>query len=431
MKHKLYPTLLASILLGSWAACGPADTVPPGDEAAAQQTETAPVPTETPAQQTEAVSEQAEVEREGEAPPPDVAAVPPDAERTASGLAYKILREGTGDQHPRPGDKVEVIYSGWTTDGQLFGTSLRRNKPGRFPVDAVMPGWSEGMMLMVEGEKRRLWIPQNLAFNGEPNRPEGMLVMDVELLQIQRPISTPEDVSAPPASAQRTDSGLYTRVLERGTGSQHPTLKDFVTVHYAGWTTDGVMFDSSWNRWAPLTMPVDGYIKGWTEGLQLMVKGEKRRMWIPGELAYEGRAGQPQGMVVFDVALLDIKPAPPTPPDLAPIPADAVKTPSGLATKLLKKGTGKVHPSADSRVKVHYSGWTTDGKLFDCSLVRDKPASFQLNAVIPGWTEGLQLMVEGEKRRLWIPEDLAYAGRPGAPQGMLVFDVELLEIESE
>jgi peptidylprolyl isomerase len=97
---------------------------------------------------------------------------------------------------------------------------------------------------------------------------------------------------------------------------------------------------------------------------------------------------------------------------------------------VLKKGTGKKHPSATSTVTVHYSGWTTDGKMFDSSIVRGTPATFGLNQVIPGWTEGLQLMVVGEKRRIWIPEELAYQGRPGRPQGMLVFDVELLEIKN-
>jgi FKBP-type peptidyl-prolyl cis-trans isomerase len=118
----------------------------------------------------------------------------------------------------------------------------------------------------------------------------------------------------------------------------------------------------------------------------------------------------------------------PAPPDVAAPPADAQKTASGLASKVISKGTGAKHPVAESLVEVHYSGWTTDGKMFDSSYKRGRPAQFPLNRVIPGWTEGVQLMVEGEKRRIWIPEDLAYKGRPGAPQGMLVFDVELLRI---
>jgi alanyl aminopeptidase len=115
------------------------------------------------------------------------------------------------------------------------------------------------------------------------------------------------------------------------------------------------------------------------------------------------------------------------PNDLTP-GRGARKTRSGLYHKVITKGTGAVRPKAASKVKVHYTGWTTDGAMFDSSVQRGQPAIFPLDAVIPGWTEGVQLMVVGEKRRLWIPEDLAYKGKPGRPAGMLVFDVELLEI---
>jgi FKBP-type peptidyl-prolyl cis-trans isomerase len=120
----------------------------------------------------------------------------------------------------------------------------------------------------------------------------------------------------------------------------------------------------------------------------------------------------------------------PAPADVAAPPADAETTTTGLATKVLTPGTGSTHPRANSRVRVHYSGWTTDGKMFDSSVARNEPISFGLNQVIAGWTEGVQLMVEGETRRLWIPEKLAYGGRAGAPRGMLVFDVELIAIET-
>ena len=118
----------------------------------------------------------------------------------------------------------------------------------------------------------------------------------------------------------------------------------------------------------------------------------------------------------------------PAPPDVAAPPADAEKTASGLASKVLQPGTGEQKPGPEDVVNVHYTGWTTDGKMFDSSVVRGRPATFPLGAVIPGWTQALQEMVEGEKARIWIPEELAYKGRPGAPQGMLVFDVELLDI---
>ena len=117
----------------------------------------------------------------------------------------------------------------------------------------------------------------------------------------------------------------------------------------------------------------------------------------------------------------------PAPPDVAAPPADATKTASGLATKVLTPGTGKEHPSRDDIVIIHYTGWTTTGRMFDSSVVKNQPLTFPLNGVIAGRTEGVQLMVEGEKARFWIPEKLAYKHeRP--PFGMLVFDVELLKI---
>lgn len=246
---------------------------------------------------------------------------------------------------------------------------------------------------------------------------------------------TPSDVKAPPADAEKTASGLASKCLQKGNGSNKPAAADTVTVHYSGWTTDGKLFDSSVKRGQPASFPLNGVIKGWTEGLQLMVEGEKRRFWIPANLAYGENpgGGRPGGMLVFDVELLDIKaaPKPPaTPEDVAKVPDSAEKTKSGLASRVLSKGTGSANPKASDQVKVHYTGWTTDGKLFDSSILRGQPATFPLNRVIPGWTEGVQLMVEGEKRRFWIPAELAYGKNPppGAPAGMLVFDVELLDI---
>jgi FKBP-type peptidyl-prolyl cis-trans isomerase len=116
----------------------------------------------------------------------------------------------------------------------------------------------------------------------------------------------------------------------------------------------------------------------------------------------------------------------PPPPDVAGPPSDSLKTPSGLSTRVLRPGTGRRHPRPTDTVIVHYTGWTTDGKMFDSSIPRGQPAEFRLDGVISGWTEGVQMMVEGEQRRLWIPEQLAYRGDD--PKGMLVFDIELIEI---
>ena len=235
-------------------------------------------------------------------------------------------------------------------------------------------------------------------------------------------------MAAAPADAKKTASGLASKVVEPGTGKARPAQTDLVTVNYTGWTTDGKMFDSSISRGKPATFPLDRVIPGWTEGVQLMVAGEKRRFWIPEALAYKGQR-DPKGMLVFDVELISFTESPTqAPADVKKAPADAKKTASGLAYKVLKDGVGGRHPRATSSVTVHYSGWTTDGKLFDSSVMRGAPITFSLDGVIAGWTEGVQLMVEGEKSRFWIPQDLAYKGQR-EPYGMLVFDIELLKIQ--
>jgi len=239
----------------------------------------------------------------------------------------------------------------------------------------------------------------------------------------------------PSEKATLTASGLAHQLLEASEHTTKPKVGDMVVVHYTGWLSNGRSFDSSVKRGQPATFPLDRVIKGWKEGIQLMTVGEKRRFWVPAKLAYGDppRPGAPQGDLIFDVELIAIKqpsPAPDVPKDVAAIPADAVKQPSGLASKVLKPGSGKVHPRITSVVSVHYSGWTTDGKMFDSSVVRDEALIFPVEKVIKGWSEGLQLMTVGETRRFWVPAKLAYGENPpnGAPAGLLVFDIELLKI---
>src|SRR4030095_16290644 len=120
----------------------------------------------------------------------------------------------------------------------------------------------------------------------------------------------------------------------------------------------------------------------------------------------------------------------PAPSEVAAPPANALKTPSGLASRVLTVGLGTSHPTLKSTVTVHYTGWTTDGKMFETST-NGPPVTFLVGSVIPGWTEALQLMVAGEKRRFWIPGSLAYdnSPNPSDPKGMLVFDIELLTVK--
>ena len=105
------------------------------------------------------------------------------------------------------------------------------------------------------------------------------------------PTTAPLDVASPPAGANRGRDGMRFCILRPGSGQRRPTLEDRVRVHYTGWTTDGHMFDSSHTRGEPASFPVSGVIRGWTYSLVAMTPGQIRRVWIPEELAYQGRAG--------------------------------------------------------------------------------------------------------------------------------------------
>ena len=126
---------------------------------------------------------------------------------------------------------------------------------------------------------------------------------------------------------------------------------------------------------------------------------------------------------------------PPEPPrgtiapiDVAAPPANATTTPSGLAYRVLVSGgRGGRHPGPQSRVVVHYTGWTPDGAIIEGAPFGGAPATFQLGDTMPGWQEGLRMMRVGDKRRFWIPGRLAYGDEPGKPHGMLVYDLDLVQ----
>lgn len=111
---------------------------------------------------------------------------------------------------------------------------------------------------------------------------------------------------------------------------------------------------------------------------------------------------------------------------------DVITTPSGLQYEIIKKGKGD-HPKAESTVKVHYHGTTIEGIVFDSSVERGEPIEFPLNQVIPGWTEGVQLMTPGAKYKFYIPQELAYGSQSPSPDILpyspLIFEVELISFK--
>lgn len=121
--------------------------------------------------------------------PKDVGAPPPDVQVTASGLAYKVIKRGKPGAHPVLASTVELDYSGWTRDGQLFDSSVLRGERARFPLQGLIAGWQEGLQLMSIGDTFRFWIPGHLAYDGveQPGTPKGMLVFDVTLYGFETP----------------------------------------------------------------------------------------------------------------------------------------------------------------------------------------------------------------------------------------------------
>jgi FKBP-type peptidyl-prolyl cis-trans isomerase len=384
--------------------------------------------------------------------PEDLATPPASAQALKSGTKLVVLRPGTGKDKPRSFDTVTFNYSAWESSGRMFDSSEMSKRTITMPPFRQSQVMEEVLTAMTAGERVRFWAEaERMSQGGKmlPGMPKGLLCYEVEVLQIAKaehaPPPAPPDVAKPPAGAQKSPKGVFYRVLKAGKGGAKPKPTDSVKVNYTGWTTDGRMFDSSELKGQPAEFGLNGVVAGWTDAIPLMSPGDKWRMWIPEELAYKGAPGRPQGMLVFDVELVEVKdpkkaaekgaadaPPPPggtlpAPPDVAAPPKDVQKSPKGVAYKILKPGGGQ-HPSATDRVKVHYTGWTTDGKMFDSSVTKGHPAEFGLTQVIAGWTDVFPLLGVGDKARLWIPDDLAYKGKPGRPQGMLVFDVELLEI---
>jgi peptidylprolyl isomerase len=248
-------------------------------------------------------------------------------------------------------------------------------------------------------------------------------------------------VAAPPKGAQRTKSGLASKVLKKGKGKSRPGKFDTVTMKYTGWTSDGRMFDNSESHGQAMVVPLNRTIHGFAEGVRLMVAGEKRRLWVPAKLAYGEKGSgaqtaprQPLGDLVFDVELVSFKkaPEPPeAPKDVGEIPADATRSASGLAWRVLEPGVGSEHPIETAVVEMTYTAWTADGEVVESSVLRGGLDTVGIRRLVPGWTEGMKLMVEGERRLFWIPENLAYQGQPHRPKGMLVVDVTLVQIRRD
>jgi FKBP-type peptidyl-prolyl cis-trans isomerase len=231
------------------------------------------------------------------------------------------------------------------------------------------------------------------------------------------------------------DSGLQYQVIRAGDGASPPDASALVKMDFEVYLVTGDVLWSTYETGEPAEVSLQGMPEGMVAGIIAMKEGGKRKLIIPHELAF-GSGGQnipPNATIIMDVELhnvVDYQALPDVLPG-EPIVGDAVQTASGLTYYELEIGEGEVPANAQTKVKVHYTGYLVTGDTFDSSVERGAPATFALDGVIAGWTEGVGSMRVGGRRKLVIPYGLGY-GETGngriPPRATLIFDVELLEI---
>jgi FKBP-type peptidyl-prolyl cis-trans isomerase len=371
------------------------------------------------------------------AAPLDLKNPPADAIKTPSGLVYKTIVANPSGPLPKRNDTVMIRYTGWRqASGETFFSNLGSDAPMPLNLAKTAKGFTEGLQLVHKGEKAMLWLPPSIGYQDgspPPKIPE-TLVYEVEVVDIKEAPAIPADLKGPPADALATKRTQTKYVVVRpGTGKEKARVADEVTFHYTVWDPEGRMVETTEMKKQPARSTPFKQALAFEDVLEEMVAGQRVRAWLDASALKEQVKTAISGPVVLEVEVLQIDKSkadpPPTPSDVAKAPGDTRKTAKGVFYKVLKAGKGGDKPKPTDSVKVHYTGWTTDGRMFDSSVIRNEPSEFSLQGVIAGWTDGLQQMAVGDKFRFWIPEELAYKGQQGRPQGMLVFDIELLEIK--
>ena len=211
--------------------------------------------------------------------------------KTASGLKYEVVKAGAGDA-PTADAVLELKYAFWTTKGALLQCSETSGGTIKFPRgDLPLAFMKEAASLLKKGTRLRFEVPPDLCFGDKPQGPipaNSVTIWELELVNTIQPLPVPAFAMPDDAKLKSTASGLKYEVVEEGEG-ESPKMGARVLVHYAGWLTDGKLFDASYSRGEPMEMRLGMVIQGWNEGLQLMKPGATYRFVIPPQLAYGAR----------------------------------------------------------------------------------------------------------------------------------------------
>lgn len=237
-----------------------------------------------------------------------------------------------------------------------------------------------------------------------------------------------------------TDSGLQYRVLEESDGIS-PTDDSIVVFDFIGKLVDGEQFNDTYEGERPFISNLIAYPQGvlpqgLIEGIQLMNLGSTYEFTLPPDIAYGERPPQgfpPGAVLIFELELLHSSNYDSVYLDENAQNEDVVVTESGLQYRIIEEGSGAV-PESSSAVDVEYTGTFIYGETFDTSRNTDGPATLNVDGVIEGFSEGLQLMQEGARYEFIIPGELAYGNQPPQgssiyPNATLIFDVELISVD--
>ena len=343
-----------------------------------------------------------------------------------SGLKYSVLKAGGDGPKPKRGEKVQVHYTGWLTNGKVFDSSRKSHKPAEFNVGSLISGWNEALTMMTPGARWKLTIPPELGYGSRsmPGIPaNSTLIFDVELVQV---FSLPEFHKADPAKQKTTQSGIRYELLKTGAG-EVPGEGDALELKFAFWNPQGRLMECTEQKGVTIkgTAASMGYAFLREMAPQLR-KGDRMRLEVPSKLFGK----QVPYTTVWELELVGVRKPLPI-PEFTKLDADKTEQkPSGLKVQRIKEGEGS-SPGPTDTVTVHYAGWFTDGKLFDASYGKGEPTTFPLRGVIRGWQEGLRLMKPGAVYLFEIPPGIAYGarGRSGIPgNSTLIFRIELLKV---
>ncbi len=353
------------------------------------------------------------------------------------------IKEGVGTPI-KSGQLIKVQYKGWLTDSTLFDDSYARGEPLEFSLGAgqVIAGWDRGLVGMKVGEIRKLSLPYELAYGDRAIGPipaKSDLLFEVELIAAQEPLlpdAFPKDLKT--MKWQRIDPGVSFVDEKQGEGTAAmPGTK--IKLHYSGWISQGRKFASSKDLGKPLevVLGANKLIKGWETGLEGLKPGAIRWLRVSPAMGYGSKAYSaipPNSTLIFRIEIISVETDEVLAesmdffPDLATLSLQEGK--EGLQYAIIKPGEGEPAKMGD-KVRVHYTGFLSDGTKFDSSRDRGQIFDFPLGGgrVIRGWDLGVEGMLPGEKRVLVIPPGIGYGSRGGGPippDATLIFVVEYM-----